>query len=251
MSVEQRVIEIISEQMGIDKSEITSATSFNRDLNADSLDAVELVMEFEDEFDISIPDEEAESIETVGQAVSYIQKLLGNSWSSPSSPPLPLKRKTTTNTVNAPAPIKKEPKVWTLMERRVLAKVLDFCIILTAMTPLIIIWQVQESKGNALLTNVLPYALLFFIVAYNAIFLERYGATPGKMICGLQVAGRDGKPPSPLRAFLRSFLEVVGAVLLFIGYLWAFFSKNYGRTFHDTVCETEVKIKQDQPKATK
>ena len=71
-AIEQKVIEIISEQMGVDKSEITRETSFMNDLNADSLDTVELVMEFEDEFDMSIPDEEAEKIQTVGAAVSYI-----------------------------------------------------------------------------------------------------------------------------------------------------------------------------------
>jgi len=71
-SIPRKVIEIISEQMGVDKSEITRETSFINDLNADSLDTVELVMEFEDEFDMSIPDEEAEKIQTVGAAVDYI-----------------------------------------------------------------------------------------------------------------------------------------------------------------------------------
>jgi acyl carrier protein len=70
--VETKVIEIISEQMGVDKAEIARETSFINDLNADSLDTVELVMEFEDEFDMSIPDEEAEKIQTVGAAVDYI-----------------------------------------------------------------------------------------------------------------------------------------------------------------------------------
>ncbi len=71
-AIEKKVIEIISEQMGADKDEISSETSFINDLNADSLDTVELVMEFEDEFDMSIPDEEAEKIQTVGAAVEYI-----------------------------------------------------------------------------------------------------------------------------------------------------------------------------------
>ena len=71
-SIENKVIEIISEQMGVDKSEISRPTSFINDLNADSLDTVELVMEFEDEFDISIPDEEAEKIQTVGAAIDHI-----------------------------------------------------------------------------------------------------------------------------------------------------------------------------------
>jgi acyl carrier protein len=71
-AIENKVIEIISEQMGVDKSEITKDTSFINDLNADSLDTVELVMEFEDEFDMSIPDEEAEKIQTVGAAIDYI-----------------------------------------------------------------------------------------------------------------------------------------------------------------------------------
>ena len=72
--MKQKVIEIVSEQMGVDKSEITRETSFVNDLNADSLDTVELVMEFEDEFEITIPDEEAEKIQTVGQAIDYIKE---------------------------------------------------------------------------------------------------------------------------------------------------------------------------------
>ncbi len=75
-AIEEKVIEIISEQMGTEKSEITRETSFINDLNADSLDTVELVMEFEDEFNMSIPDEEAEKIQTVGAAVDYIAKIV-------------------------------------------------------------------------------------------------------------------------------------------------------------------------------
>ena len=71
-AIENKVIGIISEQMGVDKAEISRETSFITDLNADSLDTVELVMEFEDEFDMSIPDEEAEKIQTVGAAIDYI-----------------------------------------------------------------------------------------------------------------------------------------------------------------------------------
>jgi acyl carrier protein len=75
-AIETKVIEIVSEQMGVDKSEITRETSFINDLNADSLDTVELVMEFEDEFDMSIPDEEAEKIQTVGAAIEYIVNIV-------------------------------------------------------------------------------------------------------------------------------------------------------------------------------
>lgn len=76
VNIEEKVIEIVSEQMGVDKSEITRETSFINDLNADSLDTVELVMEFEDEFDMSIPDEEAEKIQTVGAAIDYIDQIM-------------------------------------------------------------------------------------------------------------------------------------------------------------------------------
>ena len=70
-----KVVAIVGEQMGVDKGEIQRDTSFVNDLNADSLDTVELVMEFEDEFDMSIPDEDAEKIQTVGDAVKYIMKI--------------------------------------------------------------------------------------------------------------------------------------------------------------------------------
>ena len=72
--IKEKVIAIVAEQMGVDKSELTTETNFVNDLNADSLDTVELVMEFEDEFETSIPDEEAEKIQTVGQAIDFIKE---------------------------------------------------------------------------------------------------------------------------------------------------------------------------------
>jgi len=73
-SVEERVIDIVSEQLGVDKEKVTRETSFVNDLGADSLDTVELVMELEEEFDITIPDDAAEKIQTVGQAIDYIEE---------------------------------------------------------------------------------------------------------------------------------------------------------------------------------
>ena len=70
----ERVTEIVSEQLGVDKDKIKPETSFVTDLGADSLDTVELVMELEEEFDINIPDDAAEKIQTVGQAVEFIEK---------------------------------------------------------------------------------------------------------------------------------------------------------------------------------
>ena len=73
-SVRDRVIEIICEQMGQNKDKVSEDTSFINDLGADSLDTVELVMELEDEFDLSIPDDAAEKIKTVGDAIRYIDE---------------------------------------------------------------------------------------------------------------------------------------------------------------------------------
>lgn len=73
-SVEERVIDIVAEQLGVDKEKVKRETSFVNDLGADSLDTVELVMELEEEFDINIPDDAAEKIQTVGEAISFIEK---------------------------------------------------------------------------------------------------------------------------------------------------------------------------------
>jgi acyl carrier protein len=70
--VRNKVVSIIVDKLGVEESEVTNEASFTNDLGADSLDTVELIMEFEKEFNLSIPDEEAEKIETVGNAVDYI-----------------------------------------------------------------------------------------------------------------------------------------------------------------------------------
>lgn len=71
--IASRVKQIIIDKLGVDESEVTNDASFTNDLGADSLDTVELIMEFEKEFDLSIPDEQAENIQTVGQAVEYLE----------------------------------------------------------------------------------------------------------------------------------------------------------------------------------
>ena len=71
--VRAKVVGIIVDKLGVEESEVTFEASFTNDLGADSLDTVELIMEFEKEFNLSIPDEEAEKIETVGDAVQYIE----------------------------------------------------------------------------------------------------------------------------------------------------------------------------------
>lgn len=78
-SVEDRVFDLVAEQLGFDREKITVETNFVSDLGADSLDQVELIMELEREFDITIPDESAEKIQRVGEAIDYIEKALAAS----------------------------------------------------------------------------------------------------------------------------------------------------------------------------
>ena len=72
--VKSKVISIIVDKLGVDEGEVASESSFTNDLGADSLDTVELIMEFEKEFNIAIPDDQAENISTVGEAVKYIEE---------------------------------------------------------------------------------------------------------------------------------------------------------------------------------
>lgn len=71
--ISSKVIAIIVDKLGVDESEVTPEASFTNDLGADSLDTVELIMEFEKEFDLAIPDDQAEKIATVGDAIKYIE----------------------------------------------------------------------------------------------------------------------------------------------------------------------------------
>ena len=77
MAVEDKVKQIIVDQLGVDPSEVVPGASFIDDLGADSLDTVELVMAFEEEFGMEIPDEEAEKLTSVGDALNYLQEKLG------------------------------------------------------------------------------------------------------------------------------------------------------------------------------
>jgi acyl carrier protein len=72
--IKSRVVSIIVDKLGVDEGEVTPEASFTNDLGADSLDTVELIMEFEKEFNIAIPDDQAEKIGTVGDAISYIEE---------------------------------------------------------------------------------------------------------------------------------------------------------------------------------
>ena len=76
-NVEDRVKDIIVEELGVEREKLTSEASFMEDLGADSLDTVELVMAFEKEFDIDIPDEDAEKLRTVGDAMNYLHEKIG------------------------------------------------------------------------------------------------------------------------------------------------------------------------------
>ena len=72
--VKSKIISIIVLKLGVDEAEVAAESSFTNDLGADSLDTVELIMEFEKEFNIAIPDEQAENIQTVGEAIKYIEE---------------------------------------------------------------------------------------------------------------------------------------------------------------------------------
>ncbi len=72
--IASKVKSIIVEKLGVDESEVTNEANFTNDLGADSLDTVELIMEFEKEFNVSIPDDQAENIQTVGQAITYLEE---------------------------------------------------------------------------------------------------------------------------------------------------------------------------------
>ncbi len=72
--VQSKVVSIIVDKLGVEESEVTNEASFTNDLGADSLDTVELIMEFEKEFNMGIPDDQAESISTVGEAIKYIEE---------------------------------------------------------------------------------------------------------------------------------------------------------------------------------
>jgi len=73
-SVEERVIELVCEHLGVGKEQVTRQTSFQEDIGADSLDLVELIMGLEEEFEITIPDDQADKIKTVGEAIDYIER---------------------------------------------------------------------------------------------------------------------------------------------------------------------------------
>jgi len=95
-TTEERIIHIVCDSLGVNKGEVTRNTRFQDDMGADSLDIVELVMELEEEFDITIPDDEAEKIKTVGQAIDYIEAKLKEKGisgdkgaSSAAAPPMP------------------------------------------------------------------------------------------------------------------------------------------------------------------
>ncbi len=77
-NIDAKVKQIIVDQLGVDANEVTAEAGFVEDLGADSLDTVELVMAFEEEFDIEIPDEEAEKLQTVGQALEYLKSKIGS-----------------------------------------------------------------------------------------------------------------------------------------------------------------------------
>jgi acyl carrier protein len=72
-TIAERVTKIIVDKLGVEESDVTPTANFTKDLGADSLDTVELIMEFEKEFDVSIPDEQAETIQTVGNAIAYLE----------------------------------------------------------------------------------------------------------------------------------------------------------------------------------
>jgi len=84
-TIEERVMQIVCDNLGVSREQVTRKTSFQDDIGADSLDVVELVMELETEFEITIPDEEAERIRTVGEAIEYVEREVAGRRSAPAN----------------------------------------------------------------------------------------------------------------------------------------------------------------------
>jgi acyl carrier protein len=89
MNTEDRIKKIIVDTLGVDESEVAPEASFTNDLGADSLDSIELIMEFEKEFNMSIPDDDAEELYSVGKAVAYIDERLNQAQHTPAEASLP------------------------------------------------------------------------------------------------------------------------------------------------------------------
>jgi uncharacterized RDD family membrane protein YckC len=122
---------------------------------------------------------------------------------------------------------------------RAVAKIIDFIIIAVLNTAFTAAWSGPAQVAPDVLKGLFAMSGLLFIVAYNAGFVERFGATPGKLLLKLRVVQAGGEPLGPGRAFARASAELLSGWTCYIGYLVALFNDEH-RALHDMICNTRV-----------
>lgn len=122
---------------------------------------------------------------------------------------------------------------------RAVAKIIDFVIITAFNSAFTVAWRGPAQGAPDPLKAAFAMSGILFIIAYNAGFVERFGATPGKLLLRLRVVRANGEPLGPGRAFARAFAELLSYGICYIGYFLALFNDEH-RALHDMICGTRV-----------